>query len=191
MSIVLPAISLWQPHASLLFVSDPDLRKHNETRIGRLPERYRGKRVLIHATLNTPRRLPPGLPDPHPIAVEAFGWDYRQSLPRGAVIGSVIFTDCIPAEDTEPFNEADRLAGDFSAGRFVWPVADPVLFPIPMPIKGKQGWFQVEISGSAAQGIEARQGGDREDGRHAKHESPVGAADAPITSSNPSQKDSQ
>ena len=41
-----PAISLWQPWASLLFV--PDGKVH-ETRDWKAPEKYIGRTILIHA----------------------------------------------------------------------------------------------------------------------------------------------
>lgn len=148
--MIIPAISLWQPHASLLFVENPRLRKFNETRRGRLPKRYVGRRVAIHATLTTPKQLPEGLPDPHAIAVEAFGWDYRQSLPRGAIIGTLVFTGCVPSEEAEPRTEADRIAGDWSPGRFIWPTANVRLLSEPIPTRGKQGWFRVEVPEEAA-----------------------------------------
>jgi hypothetical protein len=142
---LIPAISLWQPHASLLFVSDPLLRKQHETRRQPLPARCCGVRVAIHATQTSPKRMPDGLPDPHQLAVEAFGWDYREALPRGAIIGTLIFGGCVPSDGAVPASEADRIAGDWSPGRFIWSVRDRVLLPRPIPTKGRQGWFKAEV----------------------------------------------
>jgi hypothetical protein len=174
---IIPAISLWQPHASLLFVEDPALRKHNETRLGRLPGRCRGVRVAIHATLAIPRRLPAGLPDPHAVAVQAFGWEWRQSLPRGAIIGTLVFTDCVPSEEAEPFSESDRIAGNWGPGRFIWRVAEPALLAEPVPTRGRQGWFKVDVD--LAQVGRSPEGQEREDGLGAQHEHAVAAGDAP------------
>lgn len=142
MTVTLTCISLWQPWASLLFVEDPALRKVHETRKRALPPKYRGMRVGIHATLYFPSRLPAGL---HDICVSAFGWDYRQSLPRGAVLGTLELVGAVETAEARPASEADRIAGDWSARRWAWLTQGPERFERPLPRRGLQGWFSVEL----------------------------------------------
>lgn len=140
----LPALSFWQPYASLIFVADRELRKLHETRGGALPAKRKGVRHLIHATAKpmTPKSVPGPL---HRVCVEAFGWDYRESLPRGCAIGTVIFADSFPIPERQPATEADRAAGIWDDGRFAWPLEDPQLLLKPIPMLGRQSWFTAEI----------------------------------------------
>ena len=63
-------------------------------------------------------------------------------LPVGAVVGTVEIVDCLPVEEViHALTERERLLGDYSPGRFAWVLKNPVMFPEPVPAKGKQGWW--------------------------------------------------
>lgn len=139
--LILPCFSMWQPWASLLFVEDVELRKVHETRGRPFPEKHCGHRLAVHAALFIPKRLPPGL---HDLCVAAFGWDYRQALPRGAVIGTVRLVGSLPTEAALPHGRSDHIAGDWSGGRYAMKLEAPERLA-PIPWKGRQGWFDVEV----------------------------------------------
>lgn len=141
---LLPAISLHQPYASLLFVTEPELRKWHETRGRKLPANRRGVRHAIHAAKRkiAPRTLPGEL---HRLCVDAFGWDYRESLPFGAAIGTGVFGDSYPTEEREPLSRGDRIGGIWTSGRHAWTFLDPELLATPVPMPGRQSWFSAEL----------------------------------------------
>lgn len=57
----------------------------------------------------------------------------------GLIIGEVELVDCVPAESVEHGvdNWLERYVGDFTAGRFAWKCANPVIYKNPVSIKGK------------------------------------------------------
>lgn len=66
----------------------------------------------------------------------------KTDLPRGAVVGTVEIVDCVPVEEIiHTLSERERLLGDYSPGRFAWELRNPVAFSVPIPAKGKQGWW--------------------------------------------------
>ena len=66
----------------------------------------------------------------------------KTDLPRGAVLGTVEIVDCVPVEEIiHTLSERERLLGDYSPGRFAWVLKNPVAFSMPVPAKGKQGWW--------------------------------------------------
>lgn len=155
------AISLWQPHASLITTG----AKIYETR--HWTTNIRGD-ILIHAALSRKdmaamwqgedcmRRYVEAL---EPLLVKNLdSWSLRcatitDALPFGALvgvaklgrplsIGNVNFgfdiTEAIAAKQGNGF-------GDFSPGRFAWPLTDVRRFETPIPWKGRQGFFNVDI----------------------------------------------
>lgn len=136
-------LSLTQPWASLLFVPDPTQRKCWETRSWATA--YRGP-IAIHASKGFPRaardlydtdstfrsalRLLPGV-------LKA---DSPLVLPLGAVIGTVDVVDCRPtAVVGGHITRIERAFGDYTPGRWAWQLANPVLFPEPIPERGALG----------------------------------------------------
>lgn len=143
---LLPAISLWQPWASLLFVEDPQLRKVHETRSWEAPAGYIRCRLAIHAAKRMASVDEIGaVPGLHKLCVDALGWDYRESLPRGAVIGTSSIYDVVPAFPEFAASRADFTAGNWAPRRFAWRMIDAVALPHPMPCQGRQGWFKVDV----------------------------------------------
>lgn len=146
---MMPVISLHQPWASLCFVADPDLRKMNETRHWAFPERLLGVDLAIHAAM----KLGPIEPALDRLCATAFGGDYANVLPRGAIIGIVKLSACrVTAAVRDVTTEADRIAGNFddftmvkgiARQRFAWRLEPQRALSQPLPAKGRQGWWQV------------------------------------------------
>lgn len=135
-SDVMPAISLWQPWASLPFAQGRYgfLKKH-ETRHWRYPARYHGLRVLMHAakTKSELRDLPRRWRE----AVEEW--------PLGAFVGSFVLSGCYQTDLLET-DEDDRAAGNYDPGRYAWRMTDPIKFAVPIPAKGQQGFWLVNTA---------------------------------------------
>ena len=144
----LPAISLWQPFASLIFTWDRErgeFAKAFETRGFKLPARLIGQRVAIHATAKFPasRHISEAL---HEVCYDHFGCSYNYSLPLGAIVGVVRFGAPIPTGEEAPFQPAEEIAaGDWTPGRWDWLIMDAVALQRPIPMKGKQGWWRVPV----------------------------------------------
>lgn len=151
----IPAISMWQPWASLVFETDPAFHKGLETRSFRYPAKYDGQRIAIQAAASFPaRHLVPA--DLHELATRAFDPLYRRTLPLGAYLGTVVLGGCHPSESLrEHIGFADRVAGFWDDGRFGWSFDDPLTLQKPVPAKGKQGWWKApaEIFAARAEGI--------------------------------------
>jgi hypothetical protein len=126
------AIALWQPWASLIFSG---IKRH-ETRSFALPDRLIGEVVAIHAAKRHVRRIEPEL------LLQA-----GPDLPRGAILGVVRFGTPVRTEDAKPADVLDLLAGDWTAGRWAWPVVLAQRLDEPVPAVGRQGWWSVELEG--------------------------------------------
>jgi len=140
----LPIISLWQPWASLIF----ERVKRHETRGFQPPLKYVGGYIGIHATAKFPplRKISEEL---HELCMEVFGCGYNHSLPQGAIMGTVLLSGGLRTEDCLPANASDRIAGDWSPGRFAWPLSEPTKLRMLIPAKGYQGWWRHKIKEAA------------------------------------------
>ena len=160
------AISIKQPSASLIVNGIKDI----ENRSWRMPEKYKGQRVLIHAS----REVKNG-ENGHITYLgnqRAKGKDYRlidalnqgqnwyvmennpalwcdineRKLPLGAIIGSVELVDCVInhssiwAEKT-PMVYLGKLTIECQPPIYNWVLANPILFPEPIPAKGKLSFW--------------------------------------------------
>lgn len=158
-------ISLWQPHASLLFIVNPATGrpwKEFETRHWPAPARLIGQRIGIHAAKNTSdlKGVQEYIQDrdaggPEFPCDEAFRVALRQrfqtlgDIPRGCLLGTAVL---VAAHRTETRTMAAwGHFGDFAPGRWAWEMADVQALPEPVPWKGAQGFFNVpdEVFGSA------------------------------------------
>lgn len=117
------ALTLWQPWASLII----DGRKTVETRP--VPWHFIG-RFAVHAGLKVDRE-----------ACIRFGYD-PDTIPRGAVLGTVLKTGLIHFENSVigPNYVADEY-GDFTPGRYGYPLERVLKFPNPIPAIGHQGFW--------------------------------------------------
>ena len=66
-------------------------------------------------------------------------------LPFGALVGKVHVTDCCPVETISPsLDWLEERLGDYSPGRFAWRADSGTVASVPVPWKGRQGFFTVD-----------------------------------------------
>jgi hypothetical protein len=163
------AISIWQPHASLIICG----AKPFETRHWAAPMRLIGQRIAIHASKCTDdlEDLQEYLQDVQESGdterIESYdamreelvkaGFTTLGQLPRGCVIGTAVLSEC---------RRTDGLAspghfGNFAPGRFAWRMTDVQPLAEPIPFRGQQGFFDVPdelLSQQAAEKEGGKQG---------------------------------
>ena len=142
------AISVKQPWAYLLCAGIKPI----ENRTWKLPDKYKGKRVLIHASAKWDDR--------HRNMSHLFTNDQWEAmdentrrimaggvLDASAIIGSVVFTDCV-INHQSVWAEKTHMAklGEHELPSclyppykpiYNWVASDPILFDVPIPAKGK------------------------------------------------------
>lgn len=147
---MIPSISLWQPYATLLItgVKFHETRGWPYPRRGVLPEE-----LVIHAAKKIEPTIPPGL---DALLIERYGKLWRETIPRGAILGTVQICACLRTEDVYGVNAVpwqnmthaqrlDYVCGDFGPGRFAWKASGSNRRELkePIPYRGKQGLFYV------------------------------------------------
>lgn len=134
-------ITLWQPYASLIFTR----HKAFETRGFRYPARLEQQTLAIHAAKRPLAQC--GVSTAlDGLCRQVFGEGYGETLPRGALLGTVRLDGCYTTDEMrDDISQSDFDAGDWTAGRFAWLLQDVMPFPAPRPMNGKQGWSTVEI----------------------------------------------
>lgn len=176
MSAAIPAISLWQPWASLVVRG----LKAYEFRTWAAPRRFVGKRVAIHAAARKPTRAdwaalldalraPAGF-----VAIlgredaggEALAFVERALrdpalVPLGAVVGTVVLGR--PQRCVDLFRTVMDPA-EIIPGMWAWPCLEPEAFVVPLPAKGAQGWWEWRPEDPAAAGPGVA-GGEAAEGR--------------------------
>jgi hypothetical protein len=152
-------ISLHQPWASALFVPDETswhAVKHHETRGRRMPKHYEKQWVGLHAAKNKAvhtRRAWAKLVEGEPQTRARFadeGFMSFDELPFGCVIGRIMFGPSVPSGLISNADEVTLRWGDYSTGRWAWPVLQFELFEMPIPALGRQGWFDVDLTAAIA-----------------------------------------
>ncbi len=134
----IPAISLWQPWASLIIVG----AKLHETRHWRAPERVVGQRMIIHAAKRpVDRDLDPEL---HALCKLWLGESYRDAIPRGCAIGTAVLKYSRQMTDVEPETVGDRIAGNWSPERFAWRFTAPSPLTPEIAMRGRQSIWMVD-----------------------------------------------
>jgi len=156
------AISLWQPWASAMF--PPVSLKTIETRSW--PTKFRGL-VAIHAAQKQSKELERffiennkdqvlGKIRPFDMITGSF-----YDLPFGAIIGFGNLVDCVQMNILELNRHPevrDRLSsneqawGNYDLGRFAWVFEDLTRLDEPIPCKGKQGFFKVDLQPHTPEG---------------------------------------
>lgn len=147
--IGMKALSVRQPWAYLLCSGIKDI----ENRTWKLPEKYKGERVLIHASAN---------PDSIKLEIEgqatikeiemfsALGKSEDENL-FSAIIGSVRFIDCVInhesiwAEKSET-GQLDEQTNEFGKPNYNWVATDAVLFEKPiLNVKGRLNFWDFDL----------------------------------------------
>ncbi len=129
------AISIWQPWAHLIACG----LKKVETRSWSTS--YRGP-IAIHASKTTDddgmfgellreARILKSVADFPPMA-------------HGAIVAVATIDRCVPVE-SECWSGRELIFGDFSAGRFAWVLFNARALTTPIPCRGAQGLFEVEV----------------------------------------------
>jgi hypothetical protein len=133
-------ISLHQPWASLI-----GRGKNFETRSWSTS--YRGL-LAIHAAKTT-REM--SLCDIEPFGSCLFTGDLAlDDLPLGAIVSFCRLSACVPTEQLTALSEIERAFGDYTPGRFAWKLQDIQFLPKPIPLRGRQRMWDVELDLEAA-----------------------------------------
>lgn len=160
---IIPAISLWQPWASLLVMplaGDPlHAEKQIETRDW--PTNVRGM-VAIHAAKRNIKleadddayfyvhRIAKDNPlMPKEMQMGPNYWSFP-IFPRGAIVGITYIIACVPIKQlygTKYDTPEERALGNWSPSRYGWICERPHMFDRPIPCVGKQGFFRWEFPG--------------------------------------------
>jgi activating signal cointegrator 1 len=142
---VIPAMSLWQPYASLVAAG----LKPFETRDRRPPAHLVGARIAIHAALRKPQfgEITPAISAA--MAARTGNRLWFESLPFGAVLCTAHLAAVFPAERVP----ADAF-GDYTPGRWAWHLTDVAPLPAPVPAKGERmhGWLWAVPDGMVIDG---------------------------------------
>lgn len=144
----LQALSLWQPWASLIAIG----AKTIETRHWAPPYAYLGERIAIHAAKKW------DVENRGVIWREPFLADLRAAgllqdtglpafgLPLGAIIATARLAECHDAAcPSLNLSERERAYGHYGPNRFGWALKDVLALVTPIPWRGAQGFFPVEI----------------------------------------------
>lgn len=136
----MPAITLWQPWASLIFA---DIKDH-ETRGFPMPERLIGRWIAIHSAARSvrPHELCEAL---RQVCDANWGPGYETGLPHRQVLGLVRFGRSIETHRTRATTPSDWAAGNWTPHRWAWPIDERVLLDERVFAKGRQGWWRVEL----------------------------------------------
>lgn len=117
------ALSIKQPWADAI-IQPSERPKRTENRGRRLPTKYVGERILLHASK---------LDDPHAVLCRGRDWPDR----RGVILGAATFTGSHEANAKGPLCCAPW--GDPDAWH--WQLADVQALPTPVPAKGALGFW--------------------------------------------------
>jgi activating signal cointegrator 1 len=127
------AISLWNPHATLVVIGE----KKWETRS--FPTLVRG-RVAIHAALNEEWKWMCGM---QPF-FGSLATHKAENLSYGYLLGTVEITDCLKAEGTRTaLSQKEITFGNYDDGRYAWKLERPIRFAEPVKFTGHQLFFWV------------------------------------------------
>lgn len=126
--IQLKALSLWQPWASMMALG----HKKIETRSW--PTAYRGP-LVIHATKRWTRNEREAASD---LAAQ---YGIESPFPLGVVLCVVDLFEC--TQNVRYASFAELTLGDFRKGRWFWVTKNVRPFDEPLPMRGRQGLFNV------------------------------------------------
>ena len=141
----MPAISLWQPWASLI----AEGYKLTETRSWPPPRPIYSQRVAIHAAKRWTK-------EEQTAFVELWPWteEVPEELPLGKVVATCIIETCYQSDNldrqiAESIRNHDHIKalvdsqryGDYSEGRYIWVLKDVEKVEPPFSFRGAQGFF--------------------------------------------------
>lgn len=132
------AISIWQPYTSLAVKG----KKRVETRSW--PTKIRGWVALHAAKRSAAAEILLLTEDERACFLHAIEPERLESLPAGAMLGQVYIAGCKPIEELYGSvydTPQERVFGDWSPGRFGWILERPQAFSVPIPARGRQGFW--------------------------------------------------
>ena len=134
------AISLHQPWASLVAVG----AKTIETRGRRT---FQQGPIAIHATKRVIQY--PELEDTlefNAAVREYLGDDWAYTVPTGVVVATATLNECVQVDffNSPPGSRHEWLFGDYSNGRWMWPLSNIVALDPPVLARGMQGLWNWE-----------------------------------------------
>jgi hypothetical protein len=144
------AITLTQPWATLMAIGEKSL----ETRSWRIPSRYVGQRVAIHAAKSMPSdAMDLCFDEPFRQVLVAAGYPTLRSLPRGAIVATAVLAAQLRTEDVT-FGQTTALwrfacgrheqaFGNYAPGRFAWVTWSLMPLETPLPCPGRQRFWEV------------------------------------------------
>lgn len=125
-----------------------------ENRTWKLPEKYKGERVLIHASADKKLNLLALTGEQYEDACNKFDWKETRSVDRwdrSAIIGSVEIVDCV-INHPSIWAERSEVQADesglpyYNKKTYNWVLANPILFDKPiLNVKGKLGFWDYEL----------------------------------------------
>ena len=134
------ALSLWQPWASLIAAG----AKQIETRSWSTT--YRGA-IAIHAAKRwTPEQNDLGQQEPFRGCLREAGFATWTDIPLGCVVGTADLIDVLPTElIVAGLSEQEKAFGNYESGRYGWVMANIRALPKPIPVRGRQGLWTLEL----------------------------------------------
>ena len=134
------ALSLWQPWASLI----ADGAKQIETRSWSTA--YRGS-IAIHAAKRwTPEQNDLCQQEPFRGCLLEAGFANWTDIPLGCVVGIADLIDVVPTEAiVAELSEQEKAFGNYERGRYGWMLTNIRALPTPIPVRGRQGLWTIEL----------------------------------------------
>jgi hypothetical protein len=130
------AISLWQPYASLIGRGKSIETRHWETN-------YRGP-LAIHAA-KTQKAM--HLCDAEPFYSRLFTGELALGdMPFGGIVAVCTLENCIRTFRLQDLPEPERSFGDYTLGRYGWILRNIRILKDPIPMRGQQGFWEVDLS---------------------------------------------
>lgn len=140
--VLVKAVSLWQPYASLIVHS----HKFVETRSWAAPKSLIGQRIAIASTKTVkPEQRAPFLDEKFARYYSLTDLPGLEELPHGYVLGTALLYSCDPMtqEDLDDGVTDEELTfGWWSLGRYAWRLRDAQAFSRPIPCRGAQGVWE-------------------------------------------------
>lgn len=133
------AISLWEPWGTAIARG----LKCNETR--GFSTHYRGP-LAIHCAKTTVAALEIwkcGEGKPLREALATVGVHSIADLAFGKIVAVCELGVCVRVGETPSLRSLERLFGNYEPGRFVWMLRDIRALKVPVPFRGRQGFFEV------------------------------------------------
>jgi hypothetical protein len=131
------ALTLWRPWPVAIFFLQPKYRKDVENRGWKLPKRFVGERIAIHAGNRLDNQAFKQwiyIIEPYPSEVLDLLQKWRALSEIKGIIGTVVFGESIPMS---------RCDSRWASGPECWPIIDPIPLSEPIPCRGAQGLWEV------------------------------------------------